>query len=555
MSKAVIFEKEAKERLLSGINILSNAVAATMGVGGRNVIFRDEFGSLRSTKDGVTVAKQIDDLEDPVMNMGAELVKNAAIKTASIAGDGTTTATVLTQYLANKGMEAVSEGNNAVDVKRGMEFGKEFVTSILQTMKTDIRQGTDDLLKVATLSANGDDVIGKFIAEAVDYVGLDGIVTVEDSKYGTSSRLEKVDGMQFTSGHTSTSIYFVTDTKKNQAVLETKSVDKEPLVFIHETPFTSDPKECLAIVLEYAIQEVRPILIVAPSFGDQVLSTMIINKTRGNVQCVPVTAPYYQEWQSKFMKDLAVMTGTKVFNPNVHNFDFDDVTDFLGSARRIVVKSDETIVIDAKGNKDEIFAHLADIKYQIEESDSDYRTEKEQNRMAQITGKVAIYHVGGFNDVERLEAKDRAEDALYATYSALEDGILPGGGTALLRVLNSPHIYTQEFSNESKLKGFKILLDALKVPFHKILSNAGIEEDKIQEASYKVVKDLDTVFDPIKEDTVNAFDSGIIDPFKVTKTALEHAVATAGMILLSEAVIFTTDEKKRDIMGELMAKV
>lgn len=538
MTKNVVFGKEAKDRLLEGVNILANAVTTTMGVGGRNVIFEDEYGNLRSTKDGVTVAKMVSNLKDPIQDFGARLIKDAAIKTADVAGDGTTTATLLTQYITNEAIKAVENGSNAVEVKRGVEQGLTYVLKELETYVSKISDEVD-LQKVATLSANGDDELGKYISNAISSVGRDGIVAIEETKYG-ETRIEIVEGIQWKKGLLSP--YFATDDKNSKCILDGGVEDVKILLY---DKVISRKEEALPF-LEYCLEFNKSLLIVAEDIVGEALSMMLMNKHGNNLKICPVKAAQYGDKRKEFLDDLAIITGAKLLRydmgDSLHNFkgDYEKIESVLGNCRRVEVKGDVTTIIDSKGLEEDILKRTEEIKFKIENASSNYEREYLQDRLGNLVGAVAIVNVHARTDVELKERKDRAEDALFATYCALDEGVISGGGVPLLGIstIGNLEFSKMEFVNDYQKKGFEILLNACKQPFLKIMSNAGIENEELWKISNVLTLDKEgTVYDPLKKEFVNAFEYGIIDPVKVTKTALKNAVSVAGTVLLSECVI------------------
>jgi len=541
MTKQVIFGKEAKDRLLEGVNIVANAVTTTMGVGGRNVVFEDEYQNLRSTKDGVTVAKMVRDLKDPVQDFGARLIKDAAIKTADIAGDGTTTATLLTQYITNEAIKAVQNGANAVEVKRGVEQGLEYVLDKLKNYVQDISE-EKDLEKVATLSANGDVELGKYISNAISTVGRDGIVSIDETKYG-ETRMEIVEGIQWKRGLLSP--YFATDDKNSKCILDGGTEDVKILLY---DKVISRKEEALPF-LEYCLQYNKSLLIVAEDIVGEALQMMLMNKHANNLKICPVKAYQYGEKRKEFLQDLAIITGAKLASYDMgdalHNFKNDDekIEQYLGNCRRVEIKADVTTIIDSKGVEEDIIKRTEEIKYKIDNASSNYEKEYLQDRLGNLVGAVAIVNVHARTDVEMKERKDRAEDALFATYCALDEGVISGGGIPLFNISKLGN-FGQEFKNDFQKLGFEILLNACQQPFLKIMSNAGIVSEELWAITNELWnEDFGTVYDPLKKEFVNAFENGIIDPVKVTKTALKNAVSVAGTLLLTESVIFTEREE------------
>ena len=453
MTKQVIFGKEAKDRLLEGVNIVANAVTTTMGIGGRNVVFDDEYGNLRSTKDGVTVAKMISDLKDPVQDFGARLIKAAAIKTANVAGDGTTTATLLTQYITNQAIKAVQNGANAVEVKRGVEKGLEFVLKNLKQYVSTI-SSQEDLEKVATLSANGDVEIGKYISEAINTVGRDGIVSIEETKFG-ETRIEIVEGIQWNKGLLSP--YLANDDKNSKCVLD------DAKILLYDKVISR--KEEILPILEYSLKYNKSMLIVAEDIVGEALSMILLNKNGNNLKICPVKADQFGEKRKEFLQDLAIITNAQLLSYDMG----DSLMDFrnndegleavLGECRRVEVKSNVTTIIDSKGLESEIVKRGEEIKYKLDNAKSQYEKEYLQKRLGNLVGSVAIINIHAHTEVELKERKDRAEDALFATYCALDEGVINGGGVPLFIIANNYAniVLDNEHKNEYQKIGFEIL--------------------------------------------------------------------------------------------------
>ena len=544
MSKKITFSKDARNKLADGVDKLANAVTATLGPSGRNVIIEQEMGMPSSTKDGVTVAKSIE-LKDKVENLGAQIVKQAAIKTAEQAGDGTTTSTLLAQSILTEGLDRMQKGSNVVDIKRGIDEAVEHITSYLGIESKDITD-EEQLKQIATISANNDDEVGELISTAMDKVGQDGVVTIEESKTG-ETYLETVEGIQFDRGYKSP--YFVTDNNSMQAVLQ------DPLILITDKGLTQ-VKELLPI-LEGVSNQNKSLLIIADNIGGEALSTLVVNKMRGILNCVAVQAPDFGDRKKATLEDIAVLTGGKVVSSEkgmrLDKFD----PSWLGSANKITVGKDTTTIIDAQGEAADIQVRIEEIKSQIDESNSPFEKETLQGRLAKFVGGVAVVHVGGHTEVEMKEKKDRVDDALHATKAAIEEGILPGGGTALLK---AALWLADSLSNElddspkpegDKLTGYDIVINAIEQPFFKILVNAGYSQDEIGDIELRIKEEGSFWFgyNPREDDYYDMFNEGIIDPTKVTRLALENAASVAGTLLITEAVVSKGKEKKDTAPG------
>ena len=536
MIKNINFDSEARTKLQDGVDKLANAVTSTLGPSGRNVIIEQDMGNPVSTKDGVTVAKAIE-LKDPVENIGAQLVKQASIKTAEQAGDGTTTSTLLAQSIFNAGLERLDAGSNAVDIQRGINKAVQDVVGFLSAHSKDITD-EEQLKQVATISANNDPEVGELISAAMDKVGRDGVVTIEESKTG-ETYLETVEGMQFSRGYKSP--YFVTDNSSMQAVLQ------NPLVLITDKKL-NQVKELLPI-LEACSSQNKSLLIIADDIGGEALSTLVVNKMRGILPCVAVNAPDFGDRRKAVLEDIAIITGGTVvsqekgmrldkFNP-----------DWLGKANKVTVGKDTCTIIDAKGSEEAIEARVDEIKNQIDETNSPYEKETLQNRLAKFIGGVAIVHVGGLTELEMKEKKDRVDDALHATKAAIEEGILPGGGTALLHsslflteILGG--LEDEDASVDEKV-GYDIVVNAIEKPFFTILNNAGYSIDQVYGIEERIKSDdFWFGYNPREEDFFDMFKEGIIDPTKVTRLALENAASVAGTMLITQAVVSIDREEK-----------
>ena len=538
MTKKITFSKDARNKLANGVGKLADAVTATLGPSGRNVIIEQDMGNPTSTKDGVTVAKSIE-LKDKVENLGAQIVKQASIKTGEQAGDGTTTSTLLAQSILTEGLNRMEQGSNAVEIKRGIDEAVKHVVSYLQIESKEVAK-EEQLKQIATISANNDSEIGELISTAMDKVGQDGVVAIEESKTG-ETYLETVEGMQFNRGYKSP--YFVTDNNSMQAVLS------DPLVLITDKKLNT-VKELLPL-LEAVSQQNKPLLIIADDISGEALSTMVVNKMRGILSCVAVGAPDFGDRRKAMLEDIAILTGGKVISTEkgmrLDKFD----TTWLGKANKVTVGKETTTIIDAKGSEEAIEERVNQIKTQLEESTSPYEKEKLQERLAKFMGGVAIVHVGGHTEVEMKEKKDRVDDALHATKAAIEEGILPGGGIALLKAalwladsLTNP--LEEEKVEGDKLTGYDIVVNAIEQPFYKILQNAGYSWEDIGDIEQRI-KEEDSFwfgYNPREEDYFDMFNEGIIDPTKVTRLALENAASVAGTLLITEAVVSKGKEKK-----------
>jgi chaperonin GroEL len=535
MNKKIVFSDQARKELLEGVNKLADAVVATLGPSGRNAIIEQEMGNPISTKDGVTVAKSIE-LEDRVENIGAQLVKQASIKTADQAGDGTTTSTLLAREIYKQGLQVMTKGANAVDVKRGID---EAVKKVVEYLVKDLsKEITDEeqLKQVATISANNDTEVGELISTAMDKVGRDGVVTIEESRTG-ETYLETVEGMQFSRGYKSP--YFVTDNNSMQAVL------RDPLILITDKRL-NQVKELLPI-LEAVSQQNKSLLIIADDVDGEALSTLVVNKMRGILQVAAVKAPDFGDRKKAILEDIATLTGgTVVSSEKGMRLDKFDST-WLGKAKKATVGKENTTIIDAQGKEQDIEQRVNEIKTQIDESSSPYEIEKLQERLAAFIGGVAIVHVGGHTEVEMKEKKDRVDDALHATKAALEEGILPGGGIALLNASKMLASEIGVIKTQDEQTGYDIVIQATEKPFYQILENAGYSKKEIGDIEEELVikaGDSWTGYNPREQKIVNMFESGIVDPTKVTRLALENAASVAGTMLITETVISNIKEKQ-----------
>ena len=532
MNKVIELGSEARKKLVKGINKVADAVTATLGPNGRNVIYT-EFGEVRSSKDGVSVAKQISNLEDPIENLGAEMIKQASIKTSTNAGDGTTTSTLLAQKMINEGLSYLDNGANAVEIKRGIDLAtKQVVENLRKNVSQDI-SSENQLEQIATISANNDPEIGKLIATAMEKVGREGVVTIEESKTG-ETYLETVEGIQFDRGYKSH--FFVTNNNDMSCTLE------EPFILIADKKF-NQVKELLPI-LEGVSSTGKALFIIAEDLDGEALSTLIVNKMRGTIKVCAVKAPDFGERRKLLLEDIAIMTGGQVFSSE-KGMKLDKFSwDWFGKARLVTVTKDQTTIVDGKGNEEKINQRIDELQDQIEKSVVPFEKEKLQERLAKLIGGVAIIHVGGNSELEMKETKDRVDDALHATKAAIEEGIVPGGGAALL--------YARQIidlkENDNTSIGKHIVYKACASPFIKILSNAGFTEDECYKLIDKMINSGDDVwkgFNTKTESFTNMKEAGILDPTKVTRNAIENAASIAGTVLLTEAAIVSINEESQ----------
>jgi chaperonin GroEL len=543
MNKQVKLGSEARRKLTDGINKLADAVSATLGPNGRNVIYT-ENGEVFSTKDGVSVAKSISNLEDPIEDLGAQMIKQTSIKTATKAGDGTTTSTLLAQKMINEGLSLLDKGANAVELKRGIdEAVKEVVNALRKNISQDI-SSEDQLEQIATISANNDPEVGALIAEAMKKVGREGVVHIEESKSG-ETYLETVEGMQFDRGYKSH--YFVTDNNTMSCTLE------NPYILIADKRFTQ-VKELLPI-LEGVSSTGKPLLVIAEDLEGEALATLIVNKMRGTLKVCAVKAPDFGDRRKLLLDDIAILTGGQVFSSD-KGMKLDKFSwDWFGSARIVTINKDQTTIVDGKGTEDTINQRVDELKLQLEKSLSAFETEKLQERLAKFVGGVSIIHVGGNSELEMKEKKDRVDDALNAAKAALEEGIVPGGGSALIYARQA--IEVNKDLNDIKL-GKQIVIKACAAPFMKILSNAGYTEGECYSLINRMVDGESDVWKGYNLKTtefVNMGEAGIIDPFKVTRCALENAASVAGTILLTEGVVIEKQDKKQDAGFDPMSQM
>jgi len=521
MAKQIFFDIEARNRMKKGVDTLANAVKVTLGPKGRNVVIEKKFGAPQVTKDGVTVAKEIE-LEDPIENMGAQMVKEVASKTADVAGDGTTTATVLAQAIITEGLKNVAAGANPMDLKRGIDKAVEKVIEALKAQSQTVGNDTKKIEAVATISANNDPTIGKLIAEAMAKVGKDGVITVEEAK-GTDTTVEVVEGMQFDRGYISP--YFVTNSEKMEAELQ------NPYILIYDKKIGA-MKDILHI-LEKVAQGGRPLVIIAEDLEGEALATLVVNKLRGTLKVAAVKAPGFGDRRKEMLQDIAILTkGIVISEEQGFKLENADLS-YLGQATSITIDKDNTVVVGGKGAKSDITARINQIKSQIESTTSDYDREKLQERLAKLSGGVAVLNIGAATEVEMKEKKDRVDDALHATRAAVEEGIVPGGGTAFIRAISALDGFRS--SNEDEKLGAQIVRKALEAPLRIIVENAGLEGsviiNKIREGKG------DYGFNARTETYENLFKTGVIDPTKVGRVALEHAASIAGMLLTTECVV------------------
>lgn len=520
MAKQLFFDSEAREKMKRGVDTLANAVKVTLGPKGRNVIIDKKFGSPSITKDGVSVAKEIE-LEDPVENMGAQLVKEVASKTADQAGDGTTTATVLAQSIYTIGSKNVAAGANPMDLKRGIEKAVEAIVGDLKKQSRAITT-SKEIAQVATISANNDSEIGKMISSAMEKVGREGVITVEEAR-GTETEVKTVEGMQFDRGYLSA--YFVTNTDKMEVELE------KPFILISEKKVSS-MKELLP-VLEAVAQTGRPLLIISEDVDGEALATLVVNKMRGALKVAAVKAPGFGDRRKAMLEDIAILTGGTVIAEE-RGFKLENATiEYLGQAEKVIIDKDNTTIVNGAGTKDNIDNRVNQIKAQIENTTSDYDREKLQERLAKLSGGVAILYIGAATEVEMKEKKDRVDDALHATRAAVEEGIVAGGGVALIRAIQALDKLKGE--NEDQLTGINIIRLAVESPLRTIVANAGGEGSVVINA-VKAGKD-DFGYNAREDKYENMIAAGIIDPTKVTRLALENAASIAGMLLTTECVI------------------
>jgi len=527
MAKNIIFDLAAREALKKGVDALADAVKVTLGPKGRNVIIDKKFGAPHVTKDGVTVAKEIE-LKDAVENMGAQMVKEVASKTSDVAGDGTTTATVLAQAIVTAGLKNVIAGANPMDLKRGIEKAVVAVVASLKTMSREVGDSNEKIEQIASISANNDNVIGKTIAEAMAKVKKEGVITIEEAK-GTETIVKVVEGMQFDRGYISP--YFVTDTEKMEVVYD------DPYILIYDKKI-SGMKDLLPI-LEKVVQTGKALVIVSEDVDGEALATLVVNKLRGSLKIVAVKAPGFGDRRKAMLEDIAVLTGGTVISEETgYKLEDADIS-YLGRAEKVSVDKDNTTIVSGKGTKELIEARINQMKSQIESTTSDYDREKLQERLAKLAGGVAVIQVGAASEVEMKEKKDRFDDALHATRAAIEEGIIPGGGVAFIRALDS--IVDLTGDNEDETTGIAIIRRALEEPLRQIVENCGLEGSVIVQKVKEGTGDYG--FNARTEIYENLYEAGVIDPTKVARVALENAASIAGMLLTTECVISDIKEE------------
>ena len=534
MSKLIYFDIEARNKMKKGVDTLANAVKVTLGPKGRNVVIDKKFGAPQVTKDGVSVAKEID-LEDPIENMGAQMVKEVASKTADIAGDGTTTATVLAQSIISEGLKMVAAGANPMDLKRGIDKAVALVVANLKSQSQTVGNDSKKIQQVATISANNDETIGKLIAEAFAKVGKEGVITVEEAK-GTDTTVEVVEGMQFDRGYVSP--YFVTNSEKMEAELQ------NPYILIYDKKISA-MKDILHI-LEKVAQTGRPLLIIAEDLEGEALATLVVNKLRGTIKVAAVKAPGFGDRRKEMLTDIAILTaGIVISEEQGYKLENADLT-YLGQAASVTIDKDNTTIVGGKGKKTDITARVNQIKAQVENTTSDYDREKLQERLAKLAGGVAVLYVGAATEVEMKEKKDRVDDALHATRAAVEEGIVPGGGVAYIRAVASLDAKVKG-QLEDEQTGMQIVRRALEEPIRTLTSNAGIDGSIVVQKIKEGKGDFG--FNARTEVFENLFKAGVIDPTKVSRVALENAASIAGMLLTTECVIADKPKKEEMPMG------
>jgi chaperonin GroEL len=529
-SKVISYGGEARSALKRGVDQLADAVKVTLGPKGRNVVIDKKFGAPTVTKDGVTVAKEIE-LENAIENMGAQMVREVASKTSDVAGDGTTTATVLAQAIVREGMKNVAAGANPMDLKRGIDLA---VTKVIEGLK-EISKPVDktskkEIAQVGSISANNDPIIGELIADAMMKVGTDGVITVEEAK-GTDTTIEVVEGMQFDRGYLSP--YFVTDAETMEAALE------NPVILIHDKKISS-MKDLLPI-LEKVAQTGSPILVIAEDLEGEALATLVVNKLRGTLRVAAVKAPGFGDRRKAMLEDIAILTGGTVISEE-QGYKLENATlSYLGKAKKVTIDKDNTTIVEGAGKKEEIKKRINEIRAQIEKTTSDYDKEKLQERLAKLSGGVAVLKIGAATEVEMKEKKARVEDALHATRAAVEEGIVPGGGVAYLRAATK--LLNMKLGNEDQVTGMEIVRRALEEPIRQIVANAGVEPSVVVN-KVKEGKD-DFGFNAFSEQYENLVKAGVIDPTKVARTALENAASVAALLLTTEATIVEKPEEKK----------
>src|SRR5450759_2006038 len=531
-AKIIQYDFDARAALKRGVDRLANAVKVTLGPKGRNVVIDKKFGAPTITKDGVTVAKEIE-LEDPIENMGAQMVREVASKTSDVAGDGTTTATVLAQAIVREGLKNVTAGANPMDLKRGIDLA---VAKVIEELKKISRpvEGKKEIAQVGSISANNDPTIGNLIADAMDKVGKDGVITVEEAK-GTETTMDVVEGMQFDRGYLSP--YFVTDADSMESVLE------DPLILIHDKKISS-MKDLLPI-LEKSAQSGKAMVVIAEEVEGEALATLVVNKIRGTLRVVAVKAPGFGDRRKAMLEDIAVLTNGTVISEE-KGYKLENATlAYLGTAKKVVVDKDNTTIVEGAGKKDDIKKRINEIKGQIDKTTSDYDKEKLQERLAKLSGGVAVLKIGASTEVEMKEKKARVEDALHATRAAVEEGIVPGGGVAYLRAI--PKLAEVKTANEDQQTGVEIIRRALEEPIRQIVANAGLEGSVVVDKVKSGTGNFG--FNAYTEKYENLVESGVIDPTKVTRIAIENAASVAALLLTTEATIVEKPEEKKSMPG------
>ncbi|AVA26021.1 chaperonin GroEL [Rhizobium sp. LEGMi198b] len=527
-AKEVKFHTDARERMMKGVDILANAVKVTLGPKGRNVVIDKSFGAPRITKDGVTVAKEVE-LEDKFENMGAQMLREVASRTSDIAGDGTTTATVLAQAIVREGAKAVASGMNPMDLKRGIDLA---VDAVVKELKTNARKisNNSEIVQVGTISANGDPEIGRYLAQAMEKVGNEGVITVEEAKTA-ETELEVVEGMQFDRGYLSP--YFVTNPEKMRVELE------DPYILIHEKKLSN--LQAMLPILEAVVQSSNPLLIIAEDVEGEALATLVVNKLRGGLKIAAVKAPGFGDRRKAMLEDIAILTGGTVISEDL-GIKLESVTlNMLGRSKKVMIEKENTTIIDGAGAKSEIDGRVTQIRAQIEETTSDYDREKLQERLAKLAGGVAVIRVGGSTEIEVREKKDRVDDALHATRAAVEEGILPGGGVALLRAVKSLDGLKAE--NDDQRVGVEIVRRAIEAPVRQIAENSGAEGSIIV-GKLRENADFSFGWNAQTNEYGDLYAMGVIDPAKVVRTALQDAASIAGLLVTTEAMI--AEKPKKD---------
>ena len=528
MAKTILFGSEAREKLKRGVDTMANAVKLTLGPKGRNVILDKKFGAPSITKDGISVAKEID-LKDPIENIGAQLVKEVASKTADSAGDGTTTATLLAQSIFTNGIKNVAAGANPMDLKRGID---KAITAVVEQLKKNSKpiSGSKEIEQVATISANNDSMIGKMIADAMDKVGKDGVITVEEAK-GTATEVKVVEGMEFDRGYLSP--YFVTNTEKMETELDS------PYILIYDKKISS-MKELLPL-LESVSQTGKPLLIIAEDVDGEALATLVVNKIRGSLRVAAVKAPGFGDRRKAMLEDIAVLTGGTMISEE-RGYKLENATlEYLGTAEKVNIDKENTIIVNGSGKQEEIQARINQLKVQIENTTSDYDKEKLQERLAKLSGGVAILYIGAATEVEMKEKKDRVDDALHATRAAVQEGIVPGGGVALIRTLDA--LVGLKVDNEDQTTGVAIIAAALEAPLRTIVANAGGEGSIVLQRVKEGKEDFG--YNARTGEYEHLYEAGVIDPTKVTRLALENAASIASLLLTTECVVAEDPEEEK----------